>query len=63
MKKKIFYKQIRMEKDQFVNRLGLDPSATLKYVTNIDINRMMLAKSIKLYLGHIKYQDIITKIY
>ena len=46
----------QLDEDEHINALQLDPSATLKYVQNIDTNREMLAKLIKVYPGYIKYQ-------
>ena len=53
---KITNKHAQVDKDDFVNRLELDPAMALRYVRNIDTNRMMIAKLIKLYPGYIKYQ-------
>lgn len=53
---KMTSKRVKIEKDEYVNRLELDPDMATKYVRNIEMNRMILAKLIKLYPGYIKYQ-------
>ena len=48
---------VPLEQEEHINALQLDPFATLKFVNNIDTNRKMLGKLIKLYPGYIKYQQ------